>query len=62
MSDKDFIILECGQDQVDDLLGFVIDAFKGSGSLIILHDCASIQNVKNRTSNLVKLEFSGRHY
>ena len=36
--------------------------FKGTNSLIILDDCASSQSVKNRTSELVKLGFSARHY
>ena len=29
VNDKDFITLECGQDQMDHLLGVVIDVFKG---------------------------------
>ena len=33
-----------------------------TNSLIILDDCASSQAVKNRTSELVKLGFSARHY
>ena len=35
---------------------------KGTNSLIILDDCAGSQDVKNRTSELVKLTFSARHY
>ena len=39
-----------------------MDLFKGSNSLIILHDCASGQEIKNCTSEVVKLGFSARHY
>ena len=34
----------------------------GTNSLIILDDCASGKCVKNRTSELVKLAFSARHF
>ena len=34
---------------------------RGTNSLIILDDCAASKDVKNRTSELVKLAFSGRH-
>ena len=34
---------------------------KNTNSLIIFDDCASSKDVKNRTSELVKLGFSGRH-
>ena len=34
---------------------------KGTKSLIVLDDCASSQSVKNRTSELIKLAFHGRH-
>ena len=33
-----------------------------TNSLIILDDCASSQDVKNRTGEIVKLAFSARHY
>ena len=44
------------------MLHFVQEIYKGTSSLIILDDCASSQDVKNRTSELVKLAFSARHY
>ena len=47
---------------MEGLLGVVTDVFKGTPSLIILDDCASSTEVKNRASNLVKLGFSVRHY
>ena len=40
----------------------VSEVYKGTNSLIILDDCASSQDVKNRTSELVKLAFSARHF
>ena len=47
---------------MDDFLKYIMDNFKGTNSLIILDDCASTQSVKNRTSELVNLAFSARHY
>ena len=44
------------------MLKYVVDLLKGSNSLIILDDCASGQDIKNRTSEVVKLGFSARHY
>ena len=41
---------------------YIVKTFKGTNSLIILDDCASGKPVKNRTSELVKLGFSTRHY
>ena len=60
--DEDFIAIPCDQDNVEDWLKFIVNFSKGSKSLIILDDCASGKNVKNRTSELVKLGFSARHY
>ena len=59
--DDDFIAIPCDQDYVEDWLTFIVDFSKGSKSLVILDDCASGKNVKNRTSELVKLGFSERH-
>ena len=60
--DPDFIAIPCDQDDIDLVLEHVVDLFKGSNSLIILHDCASGQEIKNCTSEVVKLGFSARHY
>ena len=57
INDPDFIAVEC-EDNVDKILHFVQVIYKGTNSLIILDDCASSQDVKNRTSELVKLAFS----
>ena len=62
INDPDFIAIECDQDKVDRTLHFVQEIYKGTNSLIILDDCASSQDVKNRTSELVKLAFSARHF
>ena len=43
---------------MEGLLGVVTDVFKRTPSLIILDDCASSTEVKNRASNRVKLRFS----
>ena len=60
--DPDFLAIPCEHDNIDILLDHVVDVFKGSNSLIILDDCASGQEIKNRTSEVVKLGFSARHY
>ena len=61
-TDPDFLAIPCDQDNVDLSLRHVVDLFKGSNSLIILDDCASGQEIKNRTSEVVKLGFSARYY
>ena len=61
-SDEDYIVIPCDQDHVDHWLKYVVQNFKGTNSLIILDDCASGKSVKSRTSELVKLGFSARHY
>ena len=61
-SDEDYIVIPCDQDHVDDWLKYIVQNFKGTNSLIILDDCASSKHVKSRTSELVKLGFSARHY
>lgn len=60
--DMDVVSINCEQDQVDQVLHIVSEVYKGTHSLIILDDCASSQDVKNRVSELVKLAFSARHY
>ena len=60
--DKNFFPIPCDQDEVEKFLKFVTHHFKNTNSLIILDDCASSQYVKNRSSEIVKLAFSARHY
>ena len=62
IKDSDLFAIECDQDKVDKILHIVQEIFKGTNSLIILDDCTSSQDVKNRTSELVKLAFSDRHF
>ena len=61
-NDDDFFAIPCDQDEVEKWLKYIVDFAKGSKSLIILDDCASGKCVKNRTSELVKLGFSARHF
>ena len=60
--DEDFYAIPCDQDEVEKWLKYIVYYTKGSQSLIILDDCASSKSVKRRTSELVKLGFSARHY
>ena len=61
-SDEDYITIPCDQDHVDYWLKYIVQSYKGTNSLIILDDCASGKDVKSKTSELVKLGFSARHY
>ena len=61
-SDEDYITIPCDQDHVDYWLKYIVQNYKGTNSLIILDDCASGKDVKCKTSELVKLGFSARHY
>ena len=47
---------------MDDFIKYIVDNFKGTNSLIILDDCASIQAVNNRVSELVSLGMHARHF
>ena len=55
--------IQCNHDDVNTWLKFItkISCF-GDHTLIILDDCAAGQDVKDRTSELVKLGFSARHH
>ena len=53
--------IPCDHDDVESYLKNIVNFAKGTNSLIVLDDCASTQSVKNRTSELVKLAFHGRH-
>ena len=59
--DPDVFALPCDHDEVDSYLETIGKFVKGTNSLIILDDCASSQTMKNRTGELVKLAFHGRH-
>ena len=60
--DEDYITIPCDQHDVEFYLKYVVNYAAGANSLIILEDCASGKCVKNRTSKLVKLAFSARHF
>ena len=60
--DEDYIAIPCDQDDVEFYLKYVVNYAVETNSLIILDDCASGKCVKNRTSELVKLAFSARHF
>ena len=61
-NDDDFYAIPCDQDEVEKWLKYIVNFSRGSKSLIILDDCASGKCIKNRTSELVKLGFSARHF
>ena len=59
---RNFSQSPCNQDQVEIFLKYVINIFRGTNSLIILDDCASGYYVKRRSSEIVDLAFSARHF
>ena len=61
LKDPDLFELACAHDEVEKILEDIIHFAKNTNSLMILDDCAASKDVKNRTSELVKLGFHGRH-
>ena len=61
LKDPDVFAIACDHDKVEDALQEIVKFSKNTNSLVILDDCAAWQSVKNRTSELVKLAFHGRH-
>ena len=61
LSDPKVYELPCDHDEVEEILQKIKNFAKNTNSLIILDDCAASKDVKNRTSALVDLAFSGRH-
>ena len=61
LADPDVYALPVSHDNVETTLCEITHFAKNTNSLVILDDCASSKDVKNRTSELVKLGFSGRH-
>ena len=61
LRDPDVFAIPCEHDDVEDFLTMIVGHAKDTKSLIILDDCPSTQTVKNRTGELVKLAFHGRH-
>ena len=60
LPDPDVYELPVAHDNVENILRDITHFAKNTNSLI-LDDCAASKDVKNRTSELVKLGFSGRH-
>ena len=61
LADPNVFPIACEHDKVENKLQTIVKFAKNTNSLTILDDCASSQSVKNRTSELVKLAFHGRH-
>ena len=61
LQDSKVYELPCTHDDVERTVHDIVNFAKNTNSLIILDDCASSKDVKNRTSELVKLGFHGRH-
>ena len=63
INDPNFFAIQCNHDDVNTWLKFItkISCFRDH-TLIILDDCAAGQDVKDRTSELVKLGFIARHH
>ena len=61
LKDPDVFAIACDHDKVESVLLDIVKFAKNTNSLVILDDCAASKDVKNRTSELVKLAFSGRH-
>ena len=61
LNDPDVFELPCAHDDVERKVHEIVHFAKNTNSLIILDDCAASKDVKNRTSELVKLGFHGRH-
>ena len=52
-NDRNVFVIIPEQDQINDFLKIISYAFDGTNTLIILHDCASSKDVKQRTNELV---------
>ena len=61
IKDPDIFTVGFSHDEVEYYLQIITEFAEGTNSLIILDDCAQSKAVKNRTSELVNLAFSGRH-
>ena len=61
LTDPDVYELPVTHGNVENIIREITHFAKNTNSLIILDDCASSKDVKNRTSELVKLGLSGRH-
>jgi hypothetical protein len=62
--DKNVIIInpKAVEKDLNTILKFAIETFKGSNTLFIIDDCANLHDAKKKASELCYLAFSGRHY
>lgn len=63
--EKNFNVLPCTHDDEEYYIKYVFDyvkSLKDKKALNTIDDCASTQSVENKTSALVTLGFSGRHF
>ena len=61
LNDPHVFELPCAHDDVERTTHEIVNFAKNTNSLIILDDCAASKDVRNRTSELMKLGFHGRH-
>ena len=61
LEDDKFIVLNISQDLVEPYLSLIMKNYRNTNSLLVLDDVAACQSVKQRTSSLVELAYSGRH-
>lgn len=60
--DPDIIAKPSDKDDIDAVLKHVANIFKEINNLILREECASGQEIQNRTSEEAKRGFSARHY
>ena len=60
-NDRDLLILTPLQGQINNWLKIISYVYAGTNTLIILDDCATARDVKQRTNELVNYAFSARH-
>ena len=61
LQDPKVFELPCAHNDLERTIREIVNFAKNTNSLIVLDDCTSSKDVKNRTSELVKLGFHGRH-
>ncbi len=61
-SNPKFICLPISHDNVDKTLKYAVETYKEKSTAIILDDCASSQDIKNRTGQVTTTAFGARHF
>ncbi len=62
LSNPKFICLPISHYNVDKTLKYVVETYKGKSTAIILDDCASSQDIKNRSGEVTTIAFGARHF